>query len=355
MRRRSVSLAAAAGLVYLLAFAPQLPGQAWLPPQGEAFLSLGYGNIFVTKHYTYLPARNGQPGQAGDNIEDDRGHIRSQNVAAQIGYGITDRFAIQFGVPYTEAKWYTHGPPGVYGSPHTFANRTTLDDGQYHGTLADFRIDALYQVIQGPTALTPFVSAVIPSHDYQYFAHSAVGRDLHEYILGLSFGSSLERIVPGAYIQAMYSYAFVEKVFVETIGNVHHDRSNGAFELGYFITPSVSVKFVAGGFYTHGGLTFRSQADFHCGTDGCNGADPIFLHHDQIEHASAILLGGGLSYALTGSVDVYATYVRTVQGRLGHKIDHGLAFGVSWGFSPKQVVRNMFGPRTPVGDTPVQP
>ena len=30
------------------------------------------------------------------------------------------------------------------------------------------------------------------SHGYQYFAHSAVGRDLHEYILGLNFGSSLD-------------------------------------------------------------------------------------------------------------------------------------------------------------------
>ena len=145
--------------------------------------------------------------------------------------------------------------------------------------------------------MTPFVSAVIPSHGYQYFAHSAVGRDLHEYILGFNFGSSLDRVVPGAYVQAMYSYAFVEEVFVETVGNIHHDRSNGALEVGYFITPSVGVRFLAGGFYTHGGLSFRSRADYHCATTVCNGGDPIFLHHDQIEHASAISLGGGLSYS----------------------------------------------------------
>jgi len=340
---------AAAGLLVLPALAGPLRAQAWLPPQGEAFLSLGYGNIFVTKHYTYQAPHpeTGVPLEPGDNIEDDRGHIRSQSVGFQVGYGITDRLTVQFGAPYTEAKWYTRpcNPPttSCYGLPHTFSNGTTLDDGQYHGTLADFRIDALYQVIQGPTALTPFVSAVIPSHGYQYFAHSAVGRDLHEYVLGLNFGSSLERILPGAYVQAMYSYAFVEEVFVPTVGDVHHDRSNGSFELGYFITPSVSVKFLAGGFYTHGGLVFRSRADFQCGAV-CDGADPIFLHHDQVEHTSAILLGGGVSYALTGSIDVYANYIRTVQGRGGHKIDNGLGFGVSWGFSPKQVVRTMFGP-----------
>jgi hypothetical protein len=153
----------------------------------------------------------------------------------------------------------------------------------------------------------------------------------------------------------MYSYAFVEEVFVEPIGNVHHDRSSGALEVGYFITPSIGVRFLAVGSYTHGGLAFRRGADYQC-VDGCDAADPIFLHHDQIEHSSAIVLGGGLSYQLTGTVDLYGNYFRTVQGRGGgHKIDHGLSFGFSWGFSPKQVIRSMFGPRTPVGETPVQP
>jgi hypothetical protein len=339
--------------VGLLAIASPSTGQAWLSPQGEAFFSMGYGNSFVTKHYTYQAAHTDTavPFVAGDNIEDDRGHIRSQTVAAQVGYAITDRFTVQFGVPFTDAKWYSR--PG-YGTPHTLGDGRTLDDSQYHGTLADFRIDALYQVIQGPTALTPFVSAVIPSHGYQYFAHSAVGRDLHEYILGLNFGSSLERIAPGAYVQAMYSYAFVEKVFVETVGNVHHDRSNGVLEIGYFIQPSgLNVHFLAGGFYTHGGLVFRSRADFQCGAV-CDGADPIFLHHDQIEHASAILLGGGLSYLLPANVEVYANYIRTVQGRGGHKIDHGLSVGFNWGFSPKQVIRRMFAPRPPEGELPDQ-
>ena len=158
-------------------------------------------------------------------------------------------------------------------------------------------------------------------------------------------GSSLERIVPGLFVQAMYSYAFVEEVL-----NIHHDRSNGALEVGYFITPSIGVRFLASGFYTHGGRVILSPADYHCANpNACTAADPLFLHHDQIGHASAISLGGGLSYALTGSVDVYATYLRTVQGRGGHKLDHGLALGFSWGFSPKQVIRRMFGPRTPVG------
>jgi len=325
---------AAAGLLAVLALAIPLRAQAWLPPQGEAFFSLGYSNIFATKHYNFQ----------GEQV--NNGHLRGQSVGAQVGYAFTDRLTVQFGVPYTEAKWYRFEGQG---KQHVLLDGTTLDDGQYHGTFADFRIDALYQVIHGPTVLTPFVSVVIPTHDYQYFAHTAVGRGLNEYILGLNFGSSLERIVPGLFVQAMYSYAFVEEVL-----NIHHDRSNGALEVGYFITPSIGVRFLASGFYTHGGRVILSPADYHCANpNACTAADPLFLHHDQIGHASAISLGGGLSYALTGSVDVYATYLRNVEGRGGHKLDHGLALGFSWGFSPKQVIRRMFGPRMPVGETPL--
>ena len=53
-------------------------------------------------------------------------------------------------------------------------------------------------------------------------------------------------------------------------------------------------------------------------------------------------------------MDVYATYLRTVLGHGGHKIDNGISFGFTWGFSPKQVVRTMFGPRTPGVEQPVK-
>jgi opacity protein-like surface antigen len=334
-------------LISVLLVSADARGQAWLPPKGEAFISLGYGNVFVTKHYTYMRVP-GAP--ASDHTEVDLGHIRSQTVSADLGYAITDRFTVLFGLPFTEAKWYRSC--STCGSPHTLLNGQTLDDGDYHGTFQDYHAEAVYQVARNPVALTAFVGAVIPSHDYQYFAHAAVGRDLHEYLLGLNFGGRLDRVVPGAYVQARYSYAFVEKVFVETVGDIHHDRSNAALELGYFVTPSLGARFLASGFYTHGGLSLRSRADLHCASNPCTAADPIFLHHDQIEHASALSLGGGLSYALTGSMDVYASYLRTVMGHAGHKIDHGISFGASWGFSPIQVVRRFFPTRSASAEEP---
>lgn len=239
---------------------------------------------------------------------------------------------VSAGLPYVVSEWYTFEGAGKPHDPQ-------IDDGHYHGTFQDYRFQAAFQLLRGPAVLTPYVAAVLPSHDYQYFAHSAAGSHLREGLIGVNLGAPLDGVLSGAYVEARYSYSFVERVL-----NIHHDRSDAALELGYFVTPSLGARLLANGFYTHGGLVFRQPADF--GTPA-NATNPIFLHHDQIGHNSALAVGGGLTYALTGSLDLYASCIRTVMGHGGHKLDYGLSLGVSYGFSPAQVVRNLFGPRLP--------
>jgi hypothetical protein len=114
---------------------------------------------------------------------------------------------------------------------------------------------------------------------------------------------------------------------------IHHDRSNVFLELGYFVTPSLSVRGIATGLYTHGGVAFQNPQTT---------PPDLFPVHDQIGHDSGIDAGGGLSYLLTGSTELYASYLTQVQGRGGHKVSNGLSFGVSWNFSPQQLVRRFF-------------
>jgi len=307
--------------------------QAWLPPQGELSLSFGYGNNFVNRHYL------GTPANPGDNVENDFGHIRTQNFGMALQYGITDRLAASVALPFVYSKYY--GTPGQNFFPHTIPN----DDGNYHGTFQDYRINLQYQAVRGPVALTPFVSVIIPSHSYTYFAHTAVGRDLYEGQLGASFGALLDRVVPGSYVELTYSYAFVEKVL-----GIHHDRSNGILELGYFLTPSLSVRAIGSGYYTHGGLVFDTPLAAGPPVE----SNPLFFHHDQIGHDSGIFGGGGLSYQLTGSMEVSASYLTQVLGHGGHKIKDSWGFGITYSFSPTQVVRRYFpskSAKTP-GGTP---
>jgi hypothetical protein len=294
--------------------------QAWLPPKGEASFSMGYGDVFVNKHYL------GTADNASDGAETDYGHIRSQSFGFGLTYGVTDRFAVSLGIPYLVTKYY--GTPGQNFFPHTIP----IDDGHYHGTFQDYRIDLSYQAFNGPVAVAPFVSAIIPSHAYTSFAHAAPGRDLHEYLLGFSLGGRLDRLLPGSYVEITYSYAFVERLM-----NIHHDRSNVFLELGYFLTPSLSLRGIGTGIYTHGGIAFESPQTT---------PPELFPIHDRIGHDSGIDLGGGLSYTLTGATTLNVSYLTQVQGRGGHKIKDALSFGVSYSFSPAQLVRRYFPPKS---------
>jgi hypothetical protein len=312
------ALFALLGGVLLSCIARPTSAQAWLLPKGEASVSLGYGDVFVNKHYL------GTSAAPGDNVENDFGHIRSQSVELSLGYGLTDWLALSVALPYIETKYY--GTPGRNFFPHTIS----IDDGGYHGIFQDYTIKLDFQASRGPIAVAPFVSVVIPSHSYTFFAHSAAGRDLYELLLGTSAGTRLDQLLPGSYVELTYSYAFVERVL-----GIHHDRSTGFLELGYFLTPSLSVRGIGTGFYTHGGLVFK-EADVLPPAE-------IFFHHDQIGHESGIDVGGGVSYVLTGSTEIYASYLTQVQGRGGHKIKDAVSFGVTWSFSPPQILRRALG------------
>jgi len=324
---RSLVVGFLAGVSLGLLCSATAGAQAWLPPKGEAWLSLGYGNVFVTKHYL------GTRDNPGDNVENDFGHIRGQSVGMVLGYGLTDRLALSVGIPFMVTKYDGTAP---HNSRHTVPQQF-IDDGLYHGTFQDYTINLRYQAYNGWMAIAPFASAVIPSHSYTTFAHAAPGRGLHEYQLGFSLGGRLDRLLPGSYVEATYGYAFVERVL-----DIYHNRSDFALEVGYFLTPSLSVRGIGTGHYTHGGY------DLKCGNPG--GApcipDAYRPYHDLIVRTSAINLGGGLSYVLTGSTEIYASYLRTVQGRGGHKIDQALSFGVGWSFSPSQLVRRYFPSRS---------
>jgi len=296
----------------------------WLPPKGEAWLGVSYGNVFSAEHYLGTVS-------AGESSTIDVGHTRGNSIALQAGYGLSNRLSFSFGIPYQIYKYY--GP-----TPHPGSDQ---DNGQYHGTWQDYHVSLAYQLlITKSAAVATYVTGVIPSHDYVYFAHAAPGRDLHELRLGLTAGTRLDRLLPGSYLLADYSYAFVEEV-----QGIHHDRSDAYLEAGYFLTPELRVRLVGSGYYTHGGLVFKTPLDL---------PPELLPYHDVIGHSSQINVGAGASYALTGAIEIYAFYSRSVYGRDGHKINNAPGFGVTWSFSPEQLARRYFpskSAKTP-GGTP---
>ncbi len=303
-RRRS----SCAGVALFL-LASTVRAQAWLAPQGEASFGAAYQNIYTRDHLF----------SEGDQY--DGGRIRMNVFVFGLSYSFTDRLSASASVPYASARYDGR-------SPHA----TSVDNGSYHSGFTDLRLDLRYNLWREPAMITPFVSAIIPTRDYPTFAHAALSSGLEQYLVGVTIGRRLDPILEAGFAQLRYSYAFAEEVL-----GVSHDRSNVDLEVGYFLTPSLGVSAIGSYQRTHGGIELPLP-----GTPAAAAfrQTPYYLHHDQLAQSNYLNLGGVVSYALTGTVDVFASYQSTVWGRNIHAVQPGLAFGLSWGFSPKRVIRS---------------
>ena len=278
--------------------------QAWLLPKGEGTVALSYQNIYVADH-TF---------ENGD--AHDIGHILSHALTLDVDYSITGNLAVRVAIPFVAGKYY--GP-----TPH----QLPMDDGTYHSTFQDLTTDVRYNLTKRRVVLTPFFRAVIPSNTYTYFAHSAAGRDQREYHLGANIGRRLDPVIPKAFAQAQYSYAFVERVL-----GIAPNRSNLEFQLGYFLTPRISLLGTGQWMYTHSGLDLNYNL-YHAGV-----TDDQWIHHDQIAKTSLLDLGGGTSVAVTPSWQMFLSLGRSIEGRNGHLHAAVVTIGVSRSFGARSTV-----------------
>jgi hypothetical protein len=278
--------------------------QAWLFPKGEGTVSLSYQNQFVADHVF----------ENGD--AHDIGHILSHALTLDVDYSFTDKLAVRVAIPFIAGKYY--GP-----APH----QLPADNGTYRSTFQDFTTDVRYNLTKRRIVLTPFFRAVIPSNSYPYFAHSAAGRDQREYHLGTNLARRLDPLIPKAYLQAQYSYAFVERVL-----GISPNRSNLELQVGYFLTPRLSLIATGQGMYTHSGVELDFNL-FHVGL-----TDDRWIHHDQIAKSSLLDLGGGTSFAVTPSWQMFLTVARSIEGRNAHLHAAIVTIGVSRSFGTRSAV-----------------
>jgi hypothetical protein len=296
--------------------------QAWLAPKGEASFGAAYQNVYTRYHLF------------SEGEEYDGGRIRMNMVVFGLNYSFTDRLAASASVPYASARYDGR-------TPHA----TAVDNGDYHGGFTDLRLDLRYNLLREPAVVTPFVSAIIPTRDYPTFAHAALSSGLEQYLVGVAIGRRLDPLLEAGFAQLRYSYAFVEEVL-----GVSHDRSNLDLEVGYFLTPSLGISAIGSYQKTYGGIELPlpgtpASAAFR--------QTPFFFHHDQLAQSNFVNVGGVVSYALTGTVDVFASYQSMVWGRSVHDLKPGLAVGLSWGFSPRRVIRSLVT-KTSAGGAPAE-
>jgi hypothetical protein len=298
----------------MLAAVGTASAQAWLPPKGEAALSLGWSRTWADHHIAW------------DGANVSPGDMIWNNAVSDLSYGVTDRFAVRVNIPFVTSKYVGTRPhPARPGEP-------ALDTGSWNSAWTDFRAEVRFKATTGGLAVTPVVALVVPSHAYESHGHSAFGNNSVEGQFGINVGRLLDPILPDAYVQARYVYVVPEEYF-----GIRPTRSNVFFDLGYFVTGSLTVSVLGAWTKTHDG--WRATIDYPPATN------PGFWYHDRLTKHEYFRFGGGASYSLTGSIDVGLNYYTTLWARSDINMS-GIALSMTYGFSPAQVIKRNKGPKS---------
>jgi hypothetical protein len=289
---RRLLLAAA----FALGGASPAVAQAWLPSQGEISLSFVFSDSFVDEHDL-------------NGLRDPNSDIFTQSLLADVTFGVRDNLAVTVSLPVVRGRFLGTGTP-----PHP----TIQDDGRAHTTVTDLRVDVRYNAInRRGFVVTPFVTTVTPSHGYEYFAHAAPGRRVHEVQVGAMVGTTLDNVLPGMFVQSRYGYGIQEKFL-----DFSHNRSLFSVETGYFATPDVRVFGMVSGQVTHGGVDLFPTASRVW-------PENQWRNHDRITRENFLNVGGGVGWAINDVVDVFASYTKAVQAVNTHVLNRAVMVGAS--------------------------
>lgn len=298
--------------------------QAFVPPAGEGNLTISYQNLFTRGHLDLN----------GDRMAGESGHDPTQGhaIVMEGEFGLTDRLAIGASLPYIRERYEGSAPHRVLGGPQP----QEWDNGDWHGTFQDFRVAVRYNLTRRPVAVTPFFDVVIPSHHYPSNGHATVGKDLRAYVAGAAAGGFLDAFLPRLFFQTVVSYALVQELL-----DIRPNRSRLEGELGYFITPRLSVRFLESYQVTHDGidvLSFTPMTEGLIHGTGIPIAGDYKRFHDRLQRSNYLTLGGGVGFSLNDSTEVFADAAHVVWGENVHPL-RGITIGVNTHFRTRRAAR----------------
>jgi hypothetical protein len=325
MNRSHIRITLAVCVVLLIPVS--LYAQAWVSPKGTGSISISYLNNLDNRDYfghgePFIDIPPNPMCPSGCRL-DNFGELRTQGVYFDFAYSFTDKLGLTVSIPYLAPKYTAPTDlTSAFFAAHAFPdNSIPLDDGKYHGSFADFGFRLRYNVASAPFLITPFIEYNQPSHDYLFYSHAIVGRNVKSFSLGTYVGGTIDRLIPNAYMQGRYSLSFDEKVL-----DISRKRSIGEFEFGYFIKPEIRAFTILAAQITHGGV----DAPYDLGEPDPN--NPLFFHHTQITRDNYLNLSLGGQYSINDRVDFFGVVTHMLTARNLHGLDYSLTFGFSWGF-----------------------
>jgi hypothetical protein len=301
-------------VLLMLALSP-VPGlaQAWLPERGQGALFLMGAHADVRYHTD----------ENGNRY--DAGRIDSFTLLLGLDYGLSDRLALSLSLPYVRSRYRGHDPhlvgvpPGVKhdGVPH---DAPVLDDGRYHGGWQDWQLGLRWRWRDDRWKLAPFLNLSVPSRNYPFFSHAAIGTRQKRVELGLHAATRFGPEPQAWYLAASYSYAVAESVL-----DVQPRWSRLGFELGYHAGERLTLRALGMWQVRHEGLDVPSGFP-------SDPSDPRFAQywyqHDRLHVADSVDAGLGFGIDLDDRHRLFGHLLRNLHSRNGHALHYSIAIGV---------------------------
>lgn len=245
------------------------------------------------------------------------GTTDTQSVNFDVEYNVTDRITISAGLPYVRKRYNgaaAHDPLTLDPPRPEVEN---VDTGSWNTDFQDFHLGIRYLLRDGPIMVQPYVFLGVPSNNYPFFGHAAVGQGVLKVDVGSTFAW-----FPGlsdAYYQLDLGYVFVE----ETLNtNISHwlIRAEG----GYFFNDTVTGRVFAQLKKGHG-LTFPD--DFPTPR-----TSEKWYQHDRLVKHNYLNAGIGLDWSLNSKYRLESSVITMIWAEQVHDMEYAITLGLSRSF-----------------------
>lgn len=271
---------------------------------GHGHMSLGYQFISV----------DGFESSVG---ELDIGTVDTHSLNFEVEYYLTDRWTISAGLPFVRKRYQGPFPhdPLLLDPPRPEIEN--VDQGSWNNSFQDFHLGVRYLAKTGRLQIEPYAFLGVPSNDYPFFGHAAVGQNLLKFDVGSRFFWH-----PGlsdAYYSLDLSYVFVE----ETLGvSINHWKMHA--EVGYYFSDRLAGR-IFGQLKDGDGLVFPDDFPLPRTTE-------LWYQHDRLVKHNYGNVGLGVDYAMEDGYHVSMSLMTMVWAEQVHKMDAALAISVSKSF-----------------------
>ncbi len=245
------------------------------------------------------------------------GTVDTQSLNFEVEYYLTDRVTVSAGIPYVKKRYNGSGQhdPLALDPPRPYIEN--VDALDWNTDFQDFHFGVRYLAKQGPVMIEPYAYLGVPSHDYPFFGHSAVGQQLLKFDVGTTIAWS-----PGlsnAYYKADIGYVFVE----ETLGvNIDHWLING--EVGYFFERGLTGRLFAQLKKGHG-LTFPDSFDVPR-------TGEQWYQHDRLVKHNYANAGIGINWAINNEYELHVAAMTMIWEEQVHIMEYTFGIGLSRSF-----------------------